>query len=800
MRHGSFSEELKNTFDLALRESLELGNRGATVEHLMLGLLSVDRLVKELLVEYDIEELKSRIREEIEGIKGTKDYSGISEEVIDIVEGAYKEAGNWGSEEVNSEHLLFSILIRGKEIRDILNDSGIFIKDVARNYSYILSEEGVHMRETEVFTPMLDGLAVNLNEKAKKGEIDPVIGRADEIERVVEILSRRTKNNPVLIGDPGVGKTAIAEGLALNIVNGDVGKHLLKKRVMSLNVGNLMAGTKFRGELEDRVSDLVAELEEDKNVILFIDELHSLVGAGSNGEDDALDVSNMIKPALSRGELQCLGATTLEEYRKYIEKDVALTRRFQPVRVEEATVEESIEILKGLKGIYSSFHGVTIEDEIVEKAVKLSDRYIRDRFLPDKAIDVIDEAGSRVKLRDRGEPELLRSKRKEVEVVREEKEKEFANKNFKEAAKLREEEIMLQDEIDVLLVQLNNDESSLLVTEEDINHIVSKWSGVDVGEITKDEAMILVNLDNEIKKRIIGQDEAVDMVSRSIKRAKFGLKSEKRPIGSFLFVGSTGVGKTELARVLSETLFKDESKMIRLDMSEYMDKSSVSKLIGSAPGYIGYEEGGQLTEKVRRNPYSVVLLDEVEKAHPDVFNMLLQVLEDGRLTDSSGREVDFSNTLIIMTSNIGTGKKIEVKRTGFVVGDVREEEVDQLMDSVAEFFRPEFLNRLDSVVKFNKLGKGDLKKVLGILVDEFKDSMLEKDLEVEMTGAVSELLLKDGIELDFGARPLKRSIQRNLEDFVSDEYLKGNIRKGDKVSLGVKEGKMEVREVAGKVI
>lgn len=655
---------------------------------------------------------------------------------------------------------------------------------------------GGHRQSGNASTPTLDSLARDLTAIAKEGNIDPVIGRSKEIERVIQVLSRRTKNNPVLIGEPGVGKTAIAEGLAQQIVNNEVPEILRDKRVMTLDMGTVVAGTKYRGEFEDRLKKVMEEIRQAGNIILFIDELHTLIGAG--GAEGAIDASNILKPALARGELQCIGATTLDEYRKYIEKDAALERRFQPIQVDEPTIEESVQILQGLRDRYEAHHRVTITDEAIESAVKLSDRYITDRFLPDKAIDLIDEAASKVRLRSYTAPPNLKELEQKLEEVRKEKDAAVQSQEFEKAASLRDKEQRLREELEKTKDEWKEKQGqeSSEVTTEDIANVVSSWTGVPVAKLQKDESERLLNMEDILHNRVIGQDEAVKAISKAIRRARAGLKDPKRPIGSFIFLGPTGVGKTELARALAEAMFGDEDAMIRIDMSEYMEKHSTSRLVGSPPGYVGYEEGGQLTEKVRRKPYSVVLLDEIEKAHPEVFNILLQVLEDGRLTDAKGRTVDFRNTILIMTSNVGAHELRRNKYVGFNLGDEEHDYQDmksKVMDELKKAFRPEFLNRIDEIIVFHSLEQKHLKQIVKLMAEQLKKRLKEQDIDFELTDQAIEKIAKEGTDLEYGARPLRRAIQKNVEDLLSEELLKGNIEKGKKVKIDInKDGEFVV--------
>ena len=650
----------------------------------------------------------------------------------------------------------------------------------------------------------LSDFATDLNESAKQGKIDPVIGRDTEIQRVIQILSRRTKNNPVLIGEPGVGKTAIAEGLAQRIVTGNVPEILRNKRIISLSIGSMLAGAKYRGEFEERLKKAIDEVQQHDDMIIFIDEIHTLVGAGAT--EGAMDAANILKPALARGEFQVIGATTLDEYKKHIEKDAALERRFQPVQVGEPNEEDALEILKGLRDRYEAFHKAKITDEALTAAVSLSSRYITDRFLPDKAIDVVDEAASKVRMKVFSASPDVKALEDRLNTVKKEKEAAVTSQDFEKAAKLRDEEQSLLKEIgDKKSIAKEKSDQKLIVTEEDIAAVVAQWTGIPVAKIAEEESATLLHLEEDLHKRVVGQDEAVTAVAKAVRRARAGLKDPKRPIGSFLFLGPTGVGKTELARALASSLFGDESAMIRLDMSEYMEKHTVSRLVGAPPGYVGYEEGGQLTDAVRRKPYSVILLDEVEKAHADFFNILLQVLDDGRLTDSQGRTVDFRNTVIIMTSNLGAKALhknspelgfLAAKKSDFNVDENKEIEFKEakksVMDAVKRHFRPEFLNRIDEMIVFHPLTGEDLKEIVTILMSDVTKRLGERDLQLEITPEAMKLLVKEGSDFTMGARPLKRAIQRLIEDPVSDLILKGDAKEGKTIKADAKDNDLVV--------
>ncbi len=651
-------------------------------------------------------------------------------------------------------------------------------------------------------TPTLDQFGRDLTQLAREDKLDPVIGRSKEIERVIQVLSRRTKNNPALVGEPGVGKTAIAEGLALQIKNGDIPEILANKRVVTLDLGGLVAGTKFRGEFEERLKKVMDEVRASGNVILFLDEMHTIIGAG--GAEGAIDASNILKPALARGELQCIGATTIDEYRKYVEKDAALERRFQPIMIGEPTVEDAIEILRGLRDRYEAHHRVKITDEALEEAVKLSDRYINDRFLPDKAIDLVDEAGSRVRLRHMEAPQDLKELESKLGDIQKEKDAAISNEEFEKAAQLRDREQELEAQMkqrrEELAKERGRQEGTVL--PEDIAEIVSMWTGVPVTRLEEGEAERLLKLEEVLGKRVIGQQEGLEAVSKAMRRARAGLKDPSRPVGSFIFLGPTGVGKTELARALAEALFGDEDAMVRLDMSEYMERHAVSRLIGSPPGYVGYDEGGQLTERVRQKPYSVILLDEIEKAHPDVFNTLLQVLDDGRLTDGKGRTVDFRNTVIIMTSNLGAQHLHNTGSFGFATAQEEESSYEQMkervLDEVKKAFRPEFINRLDEIIVFRALTQDEIYQIVGLMINRVRKSLKEHEVDIELTDSAKEVLAKEGYDPSFGARPLRRAIQRLVEDQLSEELLSGTFQKGDLVLVDAKDGELTF-EAKGKM-
>ncbi len=794
---GRFTERAQKVLALSQEEAVRLGHNNIGTEHILLGLVSEgDGIAAKAL--HAIGLGAEKIREEVEALIGkgnqvsqTIHYTPRAKKVIEL---SMDEARKLGHSYVGTEHILLGLIREGEGVAArVLNNLGVSLNKARQQVLQLLgnnensgASNGRGSQNNNAATPTLDSLARDLTAIAKEGNIDPVIGRSKEIERVIQVLSRRTKNNPVLIGEPGVGKTAVAEGLAQQIVQNEVPEILRDKRVMTLDMGTVVAGTKYRGEFEDRLKKVMEEIRQANNVILFIDELHTLIGAG--GAEGAIDASNILKPSLARGELQCIGATTLDEYRKYIEKDAALERRFQPIQVDEPTVEESIQILEGLRDRYEAHHRVTITDEAMEAAAKLSDRYITDRFLPDKAIDLIDEAASKVRLRSYTTPPNLKELEQKLEEVKKEKDAAVQSQEFEKAASLRDSEQRLRkdlEETESKWKEKQGQENSE-VTVEDIASVVSIWTGVPVSALTKDESERLLNMEDILHSRLIGQEEAVKAVSKAIRRARAGLKDPKRPIGSFIFLGPTGVGKTELARALAESMFGDEDAMIRIDMSEYMEKHATSRLVGSPPGYVGYEEGGQLTEKVRRKPYSVVLLDEVEKAHPEVFNILLQVLEDGRLTDSKGRTVDFRNTVLIMTSNVGANELKRNKYVGFSLGDEEQSYKDmrsKVTEELKKAFRPEFLNRIDETIVFHSLEKKHMKHIVELMVKELQKRLIDQEIDFSLSDKAVEKIAKEGFDPEYGARPLRRSIQKNVEDLLSEELLKEKIHKGQKVKI-----------------
>ncbi|BBA74696.1 MULTISPECIES: ATP-dependent protease ATP-binding subunit ClpC [Bacillus] len=807
MMFGRFTERAQKVLALAQEEALRLGHNNIGTEHILLGLVREgEGIAAKALQALGLG--SDKIQKEVESLIGrgqemsqTIHYTPRAKKVIEL---SMDEARKLGHSYVGTEHILLGLIREGEGVAArVLNNLGVSLNKARQQVLQLLgsNETGSSASGTNsnANTPTLDSLARDLTAIAKEDSLDPVIGRSKEIQRVIEVLSRRTKNNPVLIGEPGVGKTAIAEGLAQQIINNEVPEILRDKRVMTLDMGTVVAGTKYRGEFEDRLKKVMDEIRQAGNIILFIDELHTLIGAG--GAEGAIDASNILKPSLARGELQCIGATTLDEYRKYIEKDAALERRFQPIQVDQPSADESIQILKGLRDRYEAHHRVSITDEAIEAAVKLSDRYISDRFLPDKAIDLIDEAGSKVRLRSFTTPPNLKELEQKLDEVRKEKDAAVQSQEFEKAASLRDTEQRLREQVEdtkKTWKEKQGQENSE-VSVEDIAMVVSSWTGVPVSKIAQTETDKLLNMENILHSRVIGQDEAVVAVAKAVRRARAGLKDPKRPIGSFIFLGPTGVGKTELARALAESIFGDEEAMIRVDMSEYMEKHSTSRLVGSPPGYVGYDEGGQLTEKVRRKPYSVVLLDEIEKAHPDVFNILLQVLEDGRLTDSKGRTVDFRNTILIMTSNVGASELKRNKYVGFNVQDESQNHKDmkdKVMGELKRAFRPEFINRIDEIIVFHSLEKKHLTDIVSLMSDQLTKRLKEQDLSIELTNAAKAKVAEEGVDLEYGARPLRRAIQKHVEDRLSEELLRGNIDKGQHIVLDVEDGEFVVKTTA----
>ena len=809
MMFNRFTQRAQKVLQLAQEEAIRMKHESIGTEHILLGLIREGGgIAAKALEAIDVNtQLIEEGIKELVGV-GEKDVGPIvhyTPRAKKVIELSVDESRKLGHSYIGTEHLLLALIREGEGVAArVLGNAGVSLNKARQQVLQLLgsNEQASNTGSSpnaSANTPTLDGLARDLTQVAREGSLDPVIGRSKEITRVIEVLSRRTKNNPVLIGEPGVGKTAIAEGLAQQIVNNEIPETLRDKRVMVLDMGTVVAGTKYRGEFEDRLKKVMDEIRQAGNVILFIDELHTLIGAG--GAEGAIDASNILKPSLARGELQCIGATTLDEYRKYIEKDAALERRFQPIQVDEPTVAESILIIKGLRDRYEAHHRVKITDEAIEAAAVMSDRYISDRFLPDKAIDLIDEAGSKVRLRSYTTPPDLKELEDRLESARNEKNAAVQSQAFEKAASLRDAEQKLKDQLDKTKKEWKEkqgkEESE--VTVEDIAAVVSMWTGVPVSKLAQTESEKLLNLEDLLHNRVIGQEEAVTSISKAIRRARAGLKDPKRPIGSFIFLGPTGVGKTELARALAEAMFGDEEAMIRIDMSEYMERHSTSRLVGSPPGYVGYEEGGQLTEKVRRKPYSVVLLDEIEKAHPDVFNILLQVLEDGRLTDSKGRRVDFRNTVIIMTSNVGAEELKYNKYVGFNLQDGKTDYKDmkaKMLGQLKKAFRPEFLNRIDDMIVFHSLEREDLRKIVNLMSQQLVDRLKEQHIDLELTDAALEKIAKEGYDPEYGARPLRRSLQKHVEDRLSEELLKGTAIAGQHIVFDVENDEFVIRTTA----
>ena len=812
-RFNGFTEKANNAINLAMQSAEAFGHTYVGSEHILLGLLKNEDGAAYAVLDQcgaSSETLEELIEKEI----GTGEETRLTPEDFTprtkrVLQNAMRQAANMEHNYVGTEHLLVALLADQESYAvRFLEKMGVRTNDIIRELNEMFggspsAKEALDETESagspesrnHSSTKNLDKYGRDLTEAARKGEIDPVIGRQEEIERVIQILSRRTKNNPCLIGEPGVGKTAVAEGLALKIVEGDVPEPLKNKRIVSLDLTGMIAGTKYRGEFEDRISKAIEEVKKSGDVILFIDELHTIIGAGS--AEGSADTANILKPSLARGDFQLIGATTINEYRKYIEKDAALERRFQPVTVGEPSEDEAVEILKGLRDRYEAHHKVKISDEAITAAVKLSSRYIADRFLPDKAIDLIDEAASRVRLRAYTAPDDLHEIENRIKTLQQEKEEAVNTQDFERAAELRDEEKKLRQELADRKADWESKHARKNgeVTPEDIAQIVSGWTGVPVVQLTEEESTRLLKLESILHERIIGQDEAVSAVAKAIRRGRVGLKDPNRPVGSFIFLGPTGVGKTELCKALAQAMFGDENAMIRFDMSEYMEKHTVSKLIGSPPGYVGYDEGGQLTEAVRRRPYAVLLFDEIEKAHPDVFNMLLQILDDGRLTDSQGRHVNFRNTIIIMTSNVGARLITEKQQAlGFFGGEETpkndNESIRELvLAELKKVFKPEFLNRVDDTIVFHKLTSEDIAKIAANLLKSLQSRLKDLDIDTTFTDTAVQAVAKAGFDEVYGARPLRRAIQSHIEDAISEKILDGSIKNGDHIICDYQDGK-----------
>ncbi len=802
-----YTEKVRKVIMMAQEEAVNLNHNYIGTEHILVGLVKENEgIAGKVLRELGVE--PEKLIEEIEKIVGKGEYQEVSEITFTprakkVLELASQEASQLGQNYIGTEHILLGLLKEGSGVATrILTDMGIDLDSIYSQVMKVLMESGQSettstggsiRKESKV--PTLDEFGRDLTELAKEDKLDPVVGRSNEIQRVIQILSRRKKNNPCLIGEAGVGKTAIVEGLAQKIADNDVPEILKNKRIISLDLALIVAGTKYRGEFEKRLKKIVKEVQNSNDVILFIDEFHTLVGAGA--AEGAIDASNILKPALARGEIQAIGATTTDEYRKYIEKDKALERRFQPIYVLEPSIEEAIQILTGLRDKYEAHHKLTISDQSLVSAVKLSARYVSGRFLPDKAIDVIDEASSKVKLKNTVYPPDVKEVENQLLKVRREKETAVKLQEFEKAARLRDKERKCMEKYSEIKKEweTGRTKEKIEVTVEDVAEVVSSWSGVPVYSLKEEEAKKLIRMEEELHKRIVGQDEAIKAISQSVRRARAGMKDPKRPIGSFIFLGPTGVGKTELARSLAEFLFGDENAMISIDMSEYMEKFAVSRLVGAPPGYVGYEEGGQLTEKVRRRPYSVVLLDEIEKAHPDVFNILLQIFEDGRLTDSQGRVVDFKNTVIIMTSNVGAtlikkGASLGFRSANEPVQMDYKDIKERVMGELNKTFRPEFLNRIDEVIVFKGLTQTEIKEIADLLITEVKELLDEQKITATVKNSAKDILAKEGYDPNFGARPLRRTIERLIENPISEKILSGEFKENDHIIIRGKSGKI----------
>ena len=811
MAYGKFTDRAQKVIMLAQRESQYFKHGYIGTEHILLGIIEEKGVAKELLYNYKItyEAVKNMMEQ----------YLGLGENIMAkgeilltprtkrMFDDSFEEAKKLNHNYVSPEHLLLALIKQEEGVAyTILSKLNLNFKELNRDLLNLLENQKDQQQDSitkgKASTEMLDKFSRDLTELAKREELDPVIGRKEENDRILEILCRRIKNNPCLIGEPGVGKTAVVEGLAQRIVDGNVPSILLNKRLVVLDISSMVAGSKYRGEFEDRLKKVMEEIKNDKNIIVFIDEFHTIIGAG--GAEGAIDASNILKPALARGEIQCIGATTIDEYRKHIEKDSALERRFQPVMIDEPTKEETLEMLKGLRDKYEAHHRVKISDEGLNAAVELADRYINDRFMPDKAIDLIDEAASKIRIKNLITSPELKLLQKELEEITREKEEAIRMQNFEKAARLRDKEKETKEKFISKKEAWDNRNIglSLEVDRESVAEVVSKWTKIPVEKLTEKEGERLLKLEKILNERVVGQEEAIEAVSKAVRRARVGIRDPKRPIGSFIFLGPTGVGKTELCKALAEAVFEDENNMIRLDMSEYMEKHSVSKLIGSPPGYVGYDEGGQLTEAVRRKPYSVILLDEIEKAHPDTFNILLQIMEDGRLTDGKGKVVDFKNTIIIMTSNLGAHNINKQKTMGFLSEESDENDYAKMKKNVLEElknrYKPELLNRIDETIVFHKLNKKDMIAIVDLMLKNIINRLKENDINIEINPKCKEYLVDKGIDTDMGARPLRRTITRELEDKLSEEILSGNINFGQKVKVSVGKKGLIFKELVKK--
>lgn len=807
-----FTKKAQEALNHAAETAAMLGHGYIGSEHLLLGLIKAEgSLASSILIDNDVtdEKITNLVYQLIapDSNISVKEPAGYTPRVRRILENASKEAIRFKSELIGTEHILISIIKETESVAArLLNTIGVSIKKMYVDILVAMGEDtnaykedfqnGKVRNKDRRTTQTLNQYSRDLTQLAREGKLDPVIGREEEIKRVIQILSRRTKNNPCLIGEPGVGKTAIAEGLAAKIVEGSVPDNIKNKRLLTLDLSGMVAGSKYRGEFEERIKRVINEVKNDGNVLLFLDELHTIIGAG--GAEGAIDASNILKPSLARGEIQLIGATTIEEYRKYIEKDAALERRFQSVKVEEPGIEETVGILKGLRSRYEQHHKVTITDDAIKAAVKLSERYINDRFLPDKAIDLIDEAASKARLKSYTMPDEITKLEEQLNKLENEKEEAVKSEAFEEAGEIKKKQARKKARLEKLKQKWEDDKNSsnIIVGEDEVADVVSAWTRIPVRRIAQAETERLIKLEETLHNRVIGQDEAVTAIAKAIRRGRVGLKDPNRPIGSFLFLGPTGVGKTELSKALADAMFGTESALIRVDMSEFMEKHTVSKLIGSPPGYVGYDEGGQLSEKVRRNPYSVILFDEVEKAHPDVFNVLLQVLDDGHITDSTGRVVDFKNTVIIMTSNAGAENIVAPKTLGFATATNEKQNHENMkskvMDEVKRIFKPEFINRIDEIIVFHMLNKEQIAKIVDIMINTVNKRTLEQmKISIELDDEAKKYIVEKGYDEKYGARPLRRTIQNEIEDNIAEKILEGKIKEGNKVKVSVKDGTLD---------
>ena len=808
---GRFTERAQKVISFSQQMAQQLGHNYVGTEHLLLGIIKEEesiaaKALKNLGIE--IEQVQQRIVQSVGVGDKPSELLGYTPRTKKVFELSIGEARSLNHNYVGTEHLLLGIIKAGDGIATkILTELGASLQNVRTEVLKLLNSGGSGGSQKSApaqqnkDTPTLNQFGRDLNELAREGKIDPVIGRSKEINRIIQVLSRRTKNNPCLVGESGVGKTAVAEGLAQKIEEGNVPELLKNKRIVALDLASMIAGTKYRGEFEDRFKKALEELRTTADVVLFIDEIHNIIGAGA--AEGAIDAANMLKPALARGEIQVIGATTFDEYRKHIEKDAALERRFQPITVDEPTTDDAIKILEGLRDKYEAHHGVKITDEALKAAVELSARYITDRYLPDKAIDLMDEAASKIRIFTVTPPPDLKDLEEKLEQLSKEKEEAVSIQDFERAAKIRNEEKEIQQQLEERKSSWRDKDSEATVTGEDIANIVSDWTGVPVTKLQEEESERLLNMEEILHNRIIGQQEAVKSVAKAIRRARVGLKDPKKPIGSFIFLGPTGVGKTELSKTLAEAMFGDEDAMIRIDMSEYMEKHTVSRLIGSPPGYVGFDEGGQLTEQVRKKPYSVILFDEIEKAHPDIFNILLQILDDGRLTDAQGRTVNFKNTVVIMTSNVGMQTIRKQKTLGFAVdeSDLAQSEYEKMKENVMEelrrTFRPEFLNRIDDIIVFHSLDREHINKIIDLMLKDLKKRLEDLDVTLEVSDSAKIFIADKGFDTEFGARPLKRAIQKMVEDQISEELLKGTVKAGTEVLVDLSDDKLVIKPRVG---